>query len=200
MSTTEFASLELVAPHNLEDPDPLLAKLLGRLADQLPTWSSHDLLFFTNATSPSEIYLIAGWKDVPAHEKWIESNQNQELLAKSKRFLKVKSMVHLNLDFNTVPIDKQTIVCEKYGPWSEVEKLAGSKEDKEKEAELQKGSQKDVEWVGTGKDLDPKAEGAFYKFTSCTDRWRDKIVASATKHKEVIVLKSVDVKALGKKV
>src|ERR1700683_2165666 len=103
MSITEFASLELVAPHNLEDPDPLLAKLFARLADQQSAWSRHDLLFFTNATSPSEIHLISGWKDVPAHEKWMASDQNQELVHKFRRFLKVKGMVHLNLDFNTVP-------------------------------------------------------------------------------------------------
>ena len=134
-----------------------------------------------------------------AHEKWIAGDQNQELLVKFGRFLKVKWMVHLDLDFNTVPTDQQTIVCEKYGPWSEAEVLAVGKEDREKEAELQKGSQKHVEWVGAGKDLDLKAKGEFYKFTSCSDQWRDKIVASATKHKEVIVLKRVAMKALGKK-
>jgi hypothetical protein len=59
-----------------------------------------------------------------------------------------------------------------------------------------KGSEEDVDWMGAGKDLEPEANGAFYKFTSCTDRWRDKIVASATQNKEVTVLKQVDMKAL----
>lgn len=199
-SITEFATLELIPPHTLDNPDPILAKLLARLADQQSTWSSHDLQFFANTGSePCEVYLITGWKDVAAHERWITSDQNQELLVKSGRFLKVKGMVHLSLDYNTVPTDIQTIVCEKYGPWSEVRGLAASTEEKEKEAELQKGSQKEVEWMGAGKDLDPNAQGDFYKFTSCTNRWRDKIVASATKHKEVIVMKRVDVKALLKK-
>jgi hypothetical protein len=199
MSITEFASLELISPHSLEDPHPLLAKLFARLADQQAAWSSHDLLFFTNTSSPSEIYLITGWKDVPAHEKWIASDQNKELVVKFGRFLKVNGMVHLNLDYNTVPTDKQIIVCEKYGPWSEIERLGESKEEKEKEAELQGGSQKEVEWVGAGRNLDPKAGGDFYKFTACTERWRDKIVASATKNKEIAVLKRVDIKVLGKK-
>jgi len=199
MAITEFASLELTAPYSLEDPHPLLVKLFARLAHQQAASSSHDLLFFTNTAAPSEIYLITGWKDVPAHEKWIASDQNQELLVKFGPFLKVKDMVHLNLDYNTVPTDKQVIICEKYGPWYETERLGESEEDKKKEAELQKGSQKQVEWVGAGRNLDPKAEGDFYKFTACTERWKDKIVASATKHKEVVVMKRVDMKVLGKK-
>jgi len=199
MTITEFASLELIAPHNLANPDPLLVKLLGRGADQQSAWSCFDLSFYTNDSSPSEIYLIAGWRDVPAHERWIASNRNQELMVKLGRFLKVRWMVDLNLDFNTVPTEKQIIVCEKYEPQSEADKLGGDKEEKEREAELQKGSRTDVEWVGAGKDLDPKAEGDFYKFTCCANRWKDKIVASATKHKEVIVLKKLDVKAIGKK-
>jgi hypothetical protein len=143
----------------------------------------------------SQGHLITGWKDVPAHEKWIAGDQNQELVVKFGPFLKVKGLAHLDMDFNTMPTDKQTFICEKYGQWSVAAKLTESKEDRNREAELMKGST-DVEWIGTGKDLGPEANGAFYKFTSCTDRWRDKIVASATQNKEVTVLKRVDMETL----
>jgi hypothetical protein len=197
-SITEVAIFELIEPYKLTDPDPQLAKFFATVAGWQAAQSSHCLHFFVNTLSPSEIYLITGWKNVPAHEKWIASDQNQELLVKSKRFLTVKGMVHLSLDFNTIPIDKQTIVCEKYGPRYAEEKLAQNKEEREKEAELQNGNEYQVEWVGTGRNLDPNTDGDFYKFTSCTDEWRDKIVASAAKHKEVAVLKQVNVKTWNK--
>jgi hypothetical protein len=56
----------------------------------------------------------------------MEGSATKQVLMKFRWFLKVKSMLQLNLDFNTVPTDKQTVVCEKYGLWSVVEKLAGT--------------------------------------------------------------------------
>jgi len=53
----------------------------------------------------------------------MEGSATKQVLMKFRWF---KSMLQFNLDFNTVPTDKQTVVCEKYGLWSVVEKLAGT--------------------------------------------------------------------------
>src|ERR1700759_3164876 len=102
MTITEFVTFELIAPHTLENPDPLLAELFGRGAQAQAAWSGHELHFFTNPATPSELYLISGWKDVSAHEKWIASDQNQELMKKFGQLLEVKGLAHLDMDFNTV--------------------------------------------------------------------------------------------------
>lgn len=198
MSITEFASLELISPHTLANPEPLLAKLFERLADWQASWSSHQLLFFTNSLDPSKIYLVTGWKDIEAHQKWIASDQNQELLFKFKRFLKVNRMVHLDMDFNKMPTDKHVIICERYASWSEVEKGARSAGEKEKESEVLNGSKTDVEWAGAGKVVDPPQEvdGSFYKFSVCSDEWKNKIVSSATSDKDVVIMERVDMRAL----
>lgn len=196
MTITEFATLELIEPYTLEDPVPLLVTLLGRAADWQASWSSYPLSFFTNPVKPSEIHIITGWKDVAAHEAWIASDQNQELLQKLSKFLTVKGMVHLDINFSLVPTDEQTFICEKYGPWSVVGRHTSSEAEKKREAELMTGSRKHINWAAAGKDLDPKADGAFYRITACTEAWKKKICASETQHKEVLVLNRLDIKAL----
>lgn len=79
-------------------------------------------------------------------------SQNQELVVKFGPFVKVRALAHLNMDFNIVPTDKLTFVCDKYT----VAMSTASKEVKDREAELLKGSKGDVEWVGTGKIWSPQ--------------------------------------------
>lgn len=193
MTITEFASLELLP---LEKPDPLRAKLFERLASWQAGRSGCQLLFFTDATNPAKIYLITGWRDVEAHKQWIASDQNQELLFKftNKQFLKVNGMVHIDMDFDKVPRNRERFICERFGSWGEVDEITLTEEEEAQEKKVFGGSKTRVEWVGAGTVLpDPpeKQDGAFYRFTVCSDRWRDTVLASATERKEVIVMELV---------
>ncbi|KIP08736.1 hypothetical protein PHLGIDRAFT_38913, partial [Phlebiopsis gigantea 11061_1 CR5-6] len=68
-------------------------------------WSGHPLLFFRHETTPAIISLISGWKDVPAHHEWIASEGNQELLREAKAILTAKDFHHLEMNFDTMPLD-----------------------------------------------------------------------------------------------
>lgn len=189
MSITEIASLELIPPYTLEEPDPSFVKFIG-LTDQQVEWSGYPLRFFTNPAKPSEIYLITGWKDVVSHLKWIASDQNQALLRGFGQFIKVNGMVHVDMDFSSMPTDETAFVLEKYAPsaWPE----SG------KDGEL--GEKKAVHWTSDGKDLDPKAEGAHYRLRSYTGEQRGDFIGSSTDEKEITILRALDVKALGRDV
>ena len=192
MTVTEFASLELLP---LEKLDPLLAELFEKLASWQAGWSGYQLLFFTDVNNPAKIYLVTGWKDVEAHKEWIASDQNQELLFKytiNKQYLKIIGMVHIDMDFDEVPRDEKRFVCERFRSWAEV--------DENKLTEKGAVLDSQVEWVGAGKVLpDPPetVDGVFYRLTVCSDKWRDKILASATEGKEVIEMELIrDMKAI----
>ena len=202
MSITEFASLELLP---LEKPDPLVAKLFERLASWQAGWSGCQLLFFTDVTNPAKIYLLTGWRNVEAHKQWIASDQNQELLFKftiSKQFLKINGMVHIDMNFDEVPRNREIFICERFRSWAELDEIKLTEEEEAKEKKVLDGSKTQVEWVGAGKVLPDRPEtveldGAFYRFTVCSDRWRDTILASATEGKEVIEMELVhDMKAV----
>lgn len=196
MTITEFASLELLP---LEKLDPLLAELFEKLASWQAGWSGYQLLFFTDVNNPAKIYLVTGWKDVEAHKEWIASDQNQELLFKytiNKQYLKINGMVHIDMDFDEVPRDGKRFVCERFRSWAEVDENKLT----EKGAEEKKVLDSQVVWVGAGKVLpDPPetVDGVFYRLTACSDKWRDKILASATEGKEVIEMELIhDMKAI----
>ncbi|KAG1756906.1 uncharacterized protein EDB91DRAFT_1041182 [Suillus paluster] len=78
MPITELATLSLIPPNNLSDPH--IVNLFFKVSSWQRSSSGYPLCFFINPEEPAEIYLITGWDDVRAHEKWIASSRNQELL------------------------------------------------------------------------------------------------------------------------
>lgn len=70
------------------------------------------LLFFTETASPATVYLISGREDVDAHDAWIGSDPNQELLRGAKPLLSVKEFFHLDLDFETLPRGVERMIWE----------------------------------------------------------------------------------------
>lgn len=182
MSITEFASLELRHPHALSAPPHALIALLHRLADQQSARSGYPLFFFTEPARPGWLHLLTGWKSVSAHEDWIASAQNQELLSDSGQFLEVKDLVHLNMDISGFPADKvEEMVCKKYKPG-----MMGGIEAFESEMEEQPG---DVKWSGMGKDMDPTSEGASVVFLACSGAWRLPMRELGSKGTEAMLLK-----------
>ncbi|EPQ57769.1 hypothetical protein GLOTRDRAFT_18367, partial [Gloeophyllum trabeum ATCC 11539] len=97
MSITEFATLRLKPPYTSSSSE--VTQFFRRLSDRQSAWSGHPLLFFYNARNPSEVYLLSGWADVPAHHAWIGGSENQELLRLAEGILDVVELVHLGIDF-----------------------------------------------------------------------------------------------------
>ncbi|KAI6139582.1 hypothetical protein BKA82DRAFT_4223334 [Pisolithus tinctorius] len=104
MPITEFASLQFKASRSLSEP--AILALFQKLFAWQSECSGYPLLFFTNPKAPSEIHLITGWESVEAHEAWIAGERNQELL---------RVMVHLDMDFERIPNDAESIICLKFG-------------------------------------------------------------------------------------
>lgn len=112
MPITEFASLQFKASRGLSEPD-ILAQF-----QKLSAWQSecsgYPLLFFTNPKAPSEIHLITGWESVEAREAWILGERNQELLRVFMPFIDILGMVHLDIDFERIPKDAESVTCLKF--------------------------------------------------------------------------------------
>ncbi|KAI6131910.1 hypothetical protein EDD17DRAFT_1477944 [Pisolithus thermaeus] len=113
MPITEFASLQFKAARSLAEPDILA--LFQKLSAWQSECSGYPLLFFTNPKAPSEIHLITGWEDVETHETWILGERNQELLRVFTPFINILGMVHLDIDFERIPKDAESMTCLKFG-------------------------------------------------------------------------------------
>ncbi|TFY80034.1 hypothetical protein EWM64_g3978 [Hericium alpestre] len=143
MPVTEFATLELIAPFKVHHSDVL--PIFRTLSKRQAAWSGYPLYFYQNTAKPSEIYLISGWKDVPAHYEWIASQGNQELLTMFKPYLDVKDLVHLDLDFREI---------KKGVGYLEVEVTR-----EEANADEGESCGPDMVWNGSGKDAEGKRDG-----------------------------------------
>lgn len=109
MPVTEFASFAFKPGHS--HSDPAISALFGKVASWQSAWSGFPLLYYTNPAVPTEIHLITGWSSVDAHDAWIASAPNQELLAVFTPYIDILSMVHLDIDFDRFPRDAPTITC-----------------------------------------------------------------------------------------
>ena len=98
MTITEFASLKLNAPYTVtSDPLPELLKLVR---ERQSAWSSYPLLYFTDASDKSVVHILSGWDSVSAHEEWIKSEGNQDLLKNFASYLEDVTLRHLNFAFD----------------------------------------------------------------------------------------------------
>lgn len=149
MPITEFASFSLITPNKLSDPH--VVELFSKVSSWQASSSGHTLCFFTNSEEPAEIYLITGWDDVAAHEKWIKSPRNQELLQIAKKILIIIGMVHLDIDFSKFPVGAESLVCTRFTGTS---------------GGLSRGTKRSVvhaqgAWTGYGKDVQESSTGVY---------------------------------------
>jgi hypothetical protein len=152
MPITEFASLSLISPNTLSDPH--VVNFFSNLSSWQSSSSGYPLTFFTNPAEPAEIHLITGWDDVGAHEKWIASSRNQELLQIAEGFLNIIGMVHLDLDFNEFPVGAESLVCARY---------TGATKGVSEEAKLKSvASLPECGWTGHGRDVQEVSTGVYY--------------------------------------
>ncbi|KAL0577136.1 hypothetical protein V5O48_004850 [Marasmius crinis-equi] len=99
MTVTEFATLQLNTSITSEGPLP---SLFTRLQSSQSSWSHYPVLLYSDVsaqpTAPA-IHLISGWESVEAHQKWIESAENQELLRLLGPYMNITGFSHLTLNF-----------------------------------------------------------------------------------------------------
>ncbi|KAG1890859.1 hypothetical protein F4604DRAFT_1702767 [Suillus subluteus] len=152
MPITEFASLSLIPPNTLTDPH--VVDFFYKVSSWQSSSSGYSLTFFTNPAESAEIHLITGWDDVRAHEEWIASSRNQELLQIAEGFLNIIGMVHLDLDFNEFPVGAESLVC--------VKSTAATKGVSEEAKSKSMASIPEYGWTGHGKDVQEISAGVYY--------------------------------------
>ncbi|KAI0093769.1 hypothetical protein BDY19DRAFT_918828 [Irpex rosettiformis] len=103
MTVTEFATLEVLPPHDTHSP--AIQDFFRKVAELQSTASGYRMRFFQNANAPATLYILAGWPDATIHQKWIESEGNNALLAEMQTKVAVKGLVHLEVDFTKIPSD-----------------------------------------------------------------------------------------------
>ncbi|KAF8843671.1 hypothetical protein BDN67DRAFT_964185 [Paxillus ammoniavirescens] len=157
MTITEFAILVFSPPHSLSDAT--VKRLFQKLSTEQSECSRFPLLFFTNPDDSSEVHLITGWDSVEAHEAWIRGGQNQELLRVFAPYIDLPKirMVHLDIDFQSIPKDVEMMVVERHGK-------AGSG------LVVQTACPNDsaCTWFHVGRDL-AESDGDIYHFASTSD-------------------------------
>ncbi|KAF9218363.1 hypothetical protein BS17DRAFT_791617 [Gyrodon lividus] len=114
MPITEFAILVFSPPHSLLDPT--IRSLFQKLTAWQSECSGFPLFLFTNPDDASEVHLITGWDSIEAHDEWIKGDRNQELLRVFTTCIDLPSisMVHLDIDFESIPKGVGTMVVERY--------------------------------------------------------------------------------------
>jgi hypothetical protein len=151
MPITEFASLSLIPPNTLSDPH--VVDLFSKVSSCQSSSSGYPLIYFTNPAEPAEIHLITGWEDVRAHEKWIASSRNQELLQIAEGLLNIIGMVHLDLDFNEFPAEVESLFFVR---------VTGATKGISEEATSKSVASMQCGWTGHGKDVQEISTGVYY--------------------------------------
>ncbi|EEB89537.1 hypothetical protein MPER_12354 [Moniliophthora perniciosa FA553] len=98
MPITEFATLTFNTPISTAP----LPELLKRLSTNQSAWSGYPLLFF-----------MTRWESVAAHQEWIESSENQELLRLLGPFVEITGFSHLEINFDEIPREQGFLTVSK---------------------------------------------------------------------------------------
>lgn len=103
MTITEIATLRLTPPYTWDSSRS--AAFFHAVGQRQEGCSGHPLFFFQDVQTDTTIYLISGWASVHAHEEWIASARNQELLRMAEGLLEVKGLTHTDIDFTQMPVN-----------------------------------------------------------------------------------------------
>jgi hypothetical protein len=194
MPIIEFASLELIPPYSLESVP--LSKLFHRLSSRQAAYSGYPLIFFADTISPSILYTVSGWHSVEANLTWIASEENGELLRSFEPFLKVKTLVHLNMDFDDIPRGCKGMVCVKCDNFNDLREYIEVEETRgEEDGEASSEGSGPASLTLFGQDVDPLSD-AVYRFTVCENIALDNSVQPHARRNglgEVIAMRRVTV-------
>ncbi|CAE6416281.1 unnamed protein product [Rhizoctonia solani] len=130
---TEFAILRL-KPENTSLNDPELIAGLRRVSSEQSTWSTFPLYWFTySSDGDTFVCILSQWEDVPAHQEWIDSDQNQALLKLLSPKLEIHSFCHIDLHASKLGVELGDVFLANQLSWrklTEGERVAGGEERK----------------------------------------------------------------------
>ncbi|KAF9447590.1 hypothetical protein P691DRAFT_802172 [Macrolepiota fuliginosa MF-IS2] len=135
-SVTEFAFLNLIPPTTLQNRK-LIEGFLNA-AEAQSSWSGYPLHFFFSSNNPrpheeaspsgdrntgevpvsTMIYIVSGWASAQAHNEWIASPKNQEILKffGDAGMMSVGGVVHLDINFAGLSFEEcDAVVWRKIG-------------------------------------------------------------------------------------
>jgi hypothetical protein len=107
MPVTEFVALKFKEPFTIDHP-PILQEFQTILPKQAE-WSGYPVTLYINAQDERLVYIISGWEDVEAHNKWIASQTNPKLLT----YFTVDDFAHVSIDFAQFPTEAEVVTCRK---------------------------------------------------------------------------------------
>jgi len=112
MPVTEFATLKFKGPFTIDHPP--IRQGFQTLFVQQAEWSGYPLTLYINTQNERLVYLVSGWEDVEAHNKWIASQTNKDLLAFFELFITIDDFAHVGIDFSQFPTEAEVLSCKKY--------------------------------------------------------------------------------------
>ncbi|KAJ1304784.1 hypothetical protein OPQ81_005920 [Rhizoctonia solani] len=125
---TEFVILRL-KPDMTSLKDPELIAGLRRVSSEQSAWSTFPLHWFTyTADGYTFVCILTQWDDVPAHQEWIDSAQNQALLKLLLPILEIHAYCHVDLHASKSGVELGDLLQAKQLSWrklTEAERVAG---------------------------------------------------------------------------
>ncbi|KAH7339818.1 hypothetical protein B0J17DRAFT_375847 [Rhizoctonia solani] len=126
---TEFAILRLKQDTtSLKDPELIAG--LGRVSSEQSAWSGFPLYWFTYSTETDTfVCILSQWDDVPAHQEWIDSDQNQALLKLLLPKLEIHTFCHVDLHASKIGVELNEMFQANQLSWrklTENERVAGA--------------------------------------------------------------------------
>jgi hypothetical protein len=112
MPVTEFATLKFKEPFTIDHPP--IHQGFQTLFIQQAERSGYPLTLYINTQDERIVYLVSGWEDVEAHNKWIASQANQDLLSYFEPFVVIDDFAHVKIDFGHFPAEAEVLTCRKY--------------------------------------------------------------------------------------
>ena len=107
MPVTEFVTLKFKESFTIHHP-PIRQGFQTLLVEQAE-WSGYPLTLYINPQNERLAYLVSGWEDVEAHNKWIASKDSHNL----STFITVEDFAHVAIDFGEFPTDAELLTCKK---------------------------------------------------------------------------------------
>ncbi|EUC64045.1 hypothetical protein RSOL_434630, partial [Rhizoctonia solani AG-3 Rhs1AP] len=130
---TEFAILRL-RQDTTSLKDPQLIAGLERVGSEQSAWSTYPLYWFTySADQDTFVCILSQWDDVPAHQEWIDSPQNQALLELLLPKLEIHSFCHADLHASKPGVELDDVLQAKQLNWrklTEGERVVGAEGQK----------------------------------------------------------------------
>ncbi|KIM48610.1 hypothetical protein M413DRAFT_437812 [Hebeloma cylindrosporum] len=112
MPVTEFVTLKFKEPFTINHPP--IHQGFQTLFPQQAEWSGYPLTLYQNTQDERLFYLISGWDNVEAHNKWIASQANQDLFTYFEPFITIEDFAHVAIDFRQFPTEVEVLTCRKY--------------------------------------------------------------------------------------